>query len=471
MRYEFELACSFMKSTGNKKFFHPHIILSILGIAVGVSFFVFALSMYDGYVKKMENIVFSFFPQITLQSDSSNSEDDVEINNDLITLEEKKDDRCEKVCSGEIILEDRTLAKEDDSSGITFALDNYNDMKGQWQTIEGIRRVSPIIFEEANFIYSYIVGGQKISAEGPLRVLGVQSRDGSFVPEIERTITDKSLLTALEDPDSQYVILSAELYQTLFRDSPHNKAKDKKKIVVYIKSKTSDETQETPVELTTAGVFKLGMHKISENMIITSLKTAQKIFSMENQASFVGISLIDPYQAERIADEIKQLNVKNEWDIHTYHWMAVAADMFNSLSFYRNIVIIVLLMSILITSFNIYTTLNIMILERKKQIGILRSMGIKKFSLYRTFFIISQIEAVIGIAAGLAAGVLLGYYFSGYFQRSLEAFLHIQDPGTVIHGGTVLFIVCSVCLLCGLTAFAATRKGANLDPVDALRSE
>jgi ABC-type lipoprotein release transport system permease subunit len=471
MRYEFELARSFMKSTGNKKIVHPHIILSILGITVGISFLIFSLSMYDGYVKKMENIVFSFFPQITLQRDSSESEDELEITDDLLIPEEKKDDRCEKVCSGKIILEDRTLSKEDDSSGITFALSDYNDMKGQWYAIGEIRRVSPIIFEESNFIYSYMAGGQKISGEGPLRVLGVQPREGAFVPEIERTITDKSLLAALEDPDSHYVILSAELYQTLFRDSPHNKVKDKKKIVVHIKSKKNDGTQGPPMELTAAGVFKLGMHKISENMMITSLRTAQKIFSMENQASFVGISLIDPYQAERIAEEIKHLNAKNERDIHTYHWMAVAADMFNSLSFYRNIVIIVLLMSILITSFNIYTTLNIMILERKKQIGILRSMGIKKFSLYRTFFIISQVEAVIGIAAGIAAGVLLGYYFSGYFQRSLEAFLHIQDPGTVIHGGTVLFVVCFVCLLCGLTAFAATRKGANLAPVEALRSE
>ena len=63
MGYEFDLARSFMKATGNKKFYHPHIILSILGIAVGVSFFVFALSMYDGYVKKVETVVFSFFPQ------------------------------------------------------------------------------------------------------------------------------------------------------------------------------------------------------------------------------------------------------------------------------------------------------------------------------------------------------------------------------------------------------------------------
>jgi len=204
-------------------------------------------------------------------------------------------------------------------------------------------------------------------------------------------------------------------------------------------------------------------------MLISSLEKAQRIFAMEQQATFVGVSLDDPYQARRITDKIKEATVDDHLLI--YHWMAVAADMFNSLAFYRKIVIVVLLMSILITSFNIYTTLNIMILERKKQIGILMSMGIKKASLYRTFVIISQIEASIGTSIGILAGVILGYSFSDYLNRSLEAFVHIQEAGTVLQVGTAVFIFCFVCLLCGLTALWATYKGANLDPVVALRSE
>ena len=64
MRYEFDLARSFMKSTRTGKHYHPHIWLSILGIAVGVSFLIFALSIYDGYVKKIETIIFSFYRSV-----------------------------------------------------------------------------------------------------------------------------------------------------------------------------------------------------------------------------------------------------------------------------------------------------------------------------------------------------------------------------------------------------------------------
>lgn len=474
MRYEFDLARSFMKSVRSKKHYHPHIWLSILGIIVGVSFLIFALSIYDGYVKKIETIIFSFYPQITLQSQAAVDEEDT-LDDDLLLLEEKKDNRCETVCSGQSVLEDRTLLDEDDSANHRFDLKIYPQLKHRLLTIPGIKQISPIIFEEADFVYSYTTGKQNISEEGPLRILGVQHQGETFVPEIERTITNRSLLKRLANSNAHYVILSAELYRKFFKELPPEGTVDdgSKKIRLRRKRELNQNRHEPgkQVELIVAGVFKLGMHKISENMMITSLAAAQEILSMERHATFLGVSLKEPYRAERIADEIKQLTAANENKIQIYHWMAVAADMFNSLSLYRKIVIIVLLISVLITSFNIYTTLNIMILERKKQIGVLMSMGIKRGSLYRTFVIISQIEAVIGVVLGTAAGVLLGIYFSDYFNRSLQAFLYIRDAGTVVSGGTVVLIFCFVCLLCGVTAFAATRKGAHLDPVEALRSE
>lgn len=472
MRYEFDLASSFMKSTRNKKFYHPHIVLSIMGIAVGISFLVFALSIYDGYVKKIETIIFSFYPQITLQSD--NSKEESLPDDDWLLEDEKKDDKCQKVCNGDVILEDKTLKKQENSVKQGFNLSDFDGLKSKLHSIAGIKRVSPIIFDEADFTYTYRIGEEKFSKQGPLRILGVQPQGETFVPEIERTITEKSLLTTLESSDIYYVILSDQLYNTMFNDSPANGSSPMdKKIHLQIKKDSQEqeeqEEQERVVELTVAGVFKLGMHKISENMMITSLATAQEIFSMKQTATFAGLSLENPYKAESIADKVKKLTAED--NIQTYHWMAVAADMFNSLSFYRKIVIIVLLMSVFITAFNIYTTLNIMILERKKQIGVLMSMGIKKSSLYRTFLIVSQKEALIGIACGILSGVFLGYYFSDYFNRSLQTFLQIQEAGTVLHAGTVVFILGFVCLVCGLTAFVATRKGAHLDPVEALRSE
>lgn len=320
MRYELDLARSFMKSTGNKKFYHPHIVLSIMGIAVGVTFLIFALSIYDGYVKKIETIVFSFYPQITLQADTTGEEP--QPGNDWLLEDEKENDYSKKICSGEIILEDKTLKEQGNSAKQGFNLEGFDGLKRKLHLIAGIKRVSPIIFEEADFTYNYTIGKEKFSKRGPLRILGVQSQTRTFVPEIERTITDKSLLTTLARSDAHYVILSAELYKKLFGDSPTGTGQPvHRKIDLQVKEKSGQ--QERIVELIVAGVFKLGMHKISENMVITSLAVAREIFSMEKTATFVGVSLENPYQAESIAEQIKKITAQDK--INTYHWMAVAA--------------------------------------------------------------------------------------------------------------------------------------------------
>jgi ABC-type lipoprotein release transport system permease subunit len=62
MKYEFSLAAAFIKARKRKWFVNFHTFLSILGITVGVAFLIFALSIYDGYVKKIETIIFSFYP-------------------------------------------------------------------------------------------------------------------------------------------------------------------------------------------------------------------------------------------------------------------------------------------------------------------------------------------------------------------------------------------------------------------------
>ncbi len=463
MKYEFELARSFMRSSTGKKRFHPHIVLSIVGIAVGVSFLVFALSVYDGYVKKMETIIFSFYPQITLQSVP---EENDSFEDDFLLEEEDRTEDCRNVCDGRMVLEDLTLNQKPKLSQ-QFDLNKLNQLKDLLSTIKGIKQVSPIILDEKDFNIQFSNNPRLKSWSGPLRILGVESIDGNFVPEINRTITDPKVLKKLHDPTENTILLSTELYEIFFGSSPNSPNGQYE--TKYISLTNTSNLAAEPIRVSVSGRFKLGMHKISQNMVVTSIKTAQRLFLMPDQVSFVGVSLNDPFAAELIAEEIS--SVTADHGIQNYHWMAVAADMFNSLSFYRIIIFIVLSMSILLTTFNIYTTLNIMILERKKQIGTLMSMGMKKFSLYKIFLIISQKEALIGIVSGISIGVFLGWRFSDYLNRSLAQFIVIQNAGAVLYWETVVSILTFICLLAGMTAIIATRKGANLDPVDALRSE
>ncbi|KHD07993.1 hypothetical protein PN36_08890 [Candidatus Thiomargarita nelsonii] len=452
MNYEFDIALSLMKTMRERFFFNFNVSLSILGIIVGVAFLVFALSVYDGYVKRIETIIFSFYPQMTLQNDTTTDEND-----DLSFLDEEEENACDSICAGQIVLKQA----EDNSSlnnltGTPFDFKQYLIIESLLKGKDNILYVNPIVFEEKHFTYSYYKNNEKITTASKLRVLGVDSKDGQhFVPEIERIISDPSLLNSLSK-NARVVILSVELYKDLFGYVPD---KISKPFVFQI----GDEM------LQVIGVFKLGIHNIAKNMIITPLPVAQNLFDLKDGASFLGVSLKEPYKAKETSKEVEKRLA--EQNILVFNWLTVAEELFNSLSFYRQIVFVTLLMSIVITAFNIYNNLTIMILERQSLIGILMSMGVKKSAIYKIFLIVSQIEAVIGVTIGLIIGGLGGYAFSRYSNQTLEAFLPVQDASIAIDAISVIGIMIFVGMVCAVTAYISARKAANLDVVQCLQSE
>jgi len=458
MTYEFDIALSLMKTMKERFFFNFNVSLSILGIIVGVAFLILALSVYDGYVKRIETIIFSFYPQITLQQDTSTNDDDI----DLSFLYEDEENVCEKICADEIILKQ----PEDDSSlntftGTPFDLTQFQTLKTLLKENKNILRISPIIFEEKHFAYSYSQNNETISTVSKLRVLGVTSKDGQhFVPEIERIIAKPSLLKSLSQP-TPIGLLSIELFENLFGYIPPESEPINKTLLFQLEHET--------IELQIIGTFRLGVHNVAKNMIITPLSVAQTLFNLKDGASFLGISLKQPYQAKAIAQQLETL--LSEHNILVFNWLTIASDLFNSLSFYRKIVIVTLLMSILITAFNIYNNLTIMILERQSLIGVLRAMGVPKPAIYKIFLIISQIEALIGVTIGLILGGIGGYVFSHYLNQTLAEFLPVQEASIALDAISVLGITLFVSLICAVTAYISARKAANLDVVQCLQTE
>jgi ABC-type lipoprotein release transport system permease subunit len=457
MTYEFDIALSLMKTMKERFFFNFNVSLSILGIIVGVAFLIFALSVYDGYVKRIETIIFSIYPQITLQNDT-NPNDEV----DWSILDEEEGNVCDEICSGKIILKqpEENLSLNN-FTGTPFDLKQYLTVETRLKGKDNILHVSPVIFEEKHFTYHYFKENEKVTAISKLRVLGVASKDGQhFVPEIERIVHEPSLLKLLST-NEPVGLISIELYEDLFGYVPLAQEKINKRLFFQIGNEN--------LELQIVGIFRLGVHNIAKNMIITPLAAAQQLFDLKNGASFLGVSLNAPYEAKQTYQELEEILA--EQNILVFNWLTVADDLFNSLSFYRKIVIITLFMSILITAFNIYNNLTLMILERKSLIGILMSMGVKKSALYKIFLIISQFEAFIGVAIGLLIGGIGGYAFSHYLNQTLAEFLPVQDASVAIDAISIVGIMIFVGIVCAVTAYISARKAANLDVVQCLQSE
>ena len=474
-KFELELAFSLIKSRRGHRYPNANVILSIIGIAVGILFLVFTISIYDGYVQKLETIIFSVFPQITLQADIIEDEDDTDDTDPFVyvPLQKREQETCEKICKSPapMILNDKELSTATSLiKGKGFHLGKFDHIASLISNTKGIVKFSPVVFEEGPFFYKTTMSDQFSDKPQKLRVLGVQTdSDNHYVPEINRSIENSQVLQLLNNKQKHSAILSTRLYISLFGAIPDDIKAQKQQLLLRTQTFQNNMNKEKTLLLNVIDVFKLGVHQISENLMITSLDTAQEIFDTKQYASFLGIKLTQPHQAKIIAEKIKK-KLKHE-DMLVFNWLDVAADMFNNLNLYRNIIMTILAMSILIIGFIIYNTLHIMIIERKRQIGTLVSLGIKKGSIYRIFFIISQIEAISGFLTGSCIGIFAGHYFGKYLNQQLYEFLPIQNEDIVVHGWTLFGFFLFVSCVCLFTAFLSARKAVKIDPVQCLQSE
>ncbi|OQW92870.1 MAG: hypothetical protein BWK78_00240 [Thiotrichaceae bacterium IS1] len=475
MTYEFDIARALMKSEKSRMgIVNPNVFLSVVGIAVGVMVFVLTLAIYDGYVRKMETIIFSFYPQVTIQSTQSLFADNKdEAPKSLFDDDEHENEICQRLCAGpdKVILADKSPVEDTliRNAGV-FKLSDLARIIDKLKSIKGIDSFSPVIFEERRFKYSYLNNDhQEFVREGNLRVLGVQAtEDEHYIPEVQRIISNPTMLKLLNQTDKNAVILSAELYRNLFGETPLASEVLNKKLRVQ---RQDDKKLEgtSLLELEVVGIFRLGIHKIADNMLVTGLPTAQKILDMTNQASMLGISLTNPYRSKEVSDQIQQVLAEEE--VMVFHWLLVAEDLFSSLSLYRHLIIVVLLMSIIITAFNIYNNLTIMILERTRQIGMLRAMGVKQNAIYRIFLLISQIEAMTGSLIGIMCGMMVGHWFNEYLNKHLANFLPVQEATINVNSDVIAIIVVAVCLVCALTSLIPAYQANRLDVVEALQTE
>jgi ABC-type lipoprotein release transport system permease subunit len=468
--YEFDLAFSLMSSSKHRQLINPNVILSILGITIGVMVLILTLAIYDGYVKKMETIIFSFYPQLTVKNTQGLITENDEVEEfEFVSLFGEQDNerlRCKQICSGDLILSDNSSLQQEAilKTAHPFALENLNQIKLKLQTVPGISTALPVIFEDAMFRVD------KTDNDHRLRVLGITHQNNKhYVPQVER-IVKSDLLKKLNNAPKPTILLAAELYKKLYgENAPDTLITPRKLWLQRTDTENAIDQNIQGLEVQVIGVFRLGIHKVADNMIITSLNTAQKLLGMNGYASMLGITLEKPFAAEQTAKIVeKQLDGEK---VIVFQWLQVANDLFNSLSLYRKMIIVILAMSILITAFNIYNNLAILILERKRQVGILIAMGVKKSGIYKIFIIISQIQGILGSLLGIVLGTLLGYWFNDYLNQTLANFLPVQNAEISVGFGIMMGILGFVCLVCAVTSLIPAYQATRIDTVESLQTE
>jgi lipoprotein-releasing system permease protein len=219
-----------------------------------------------------------------------------------------------------------------------------------------------------------------------------------------------------------------------------------------------------------AGAFKSGMVDYDSTLLYMGLADAQKFFDIGDRVTGIEVRIQNPYDAPEVA---RLLQAQLGLMFTARDWTKINSNIFAALRLEKFVYSLVILLIVLVAAFNIIATLIMVVMEKRKDIAVLKSIGATSKSISRIFIFKGF---VIG-AVGALLGTVLGYAVCWMMQ---EGYIRVPLPPDVFYVNTVpikiysenfLLVGAAALLICLLATIYPARQAAKLSPVEVIRYE
>ncbi len=222
-------------------------------------------------------------------------------------------------------------------------------------------------------------------------------------------------------------------------------------------------------EFRVVGVFEVGMFEYDANLVLTHIGDAQEFFDMKEEVTGVQLKLNDIYKASDVRERIQK---KLKFPLYAKDWMQMNRNLFSALKLEKFAMFVILILIILVASFNIVSTLIMNVIEKKREIAILKTMGATDRGILTIFMLQGLLIGIVGTLVGIAGGYLLCYILNTYQIIKLPADVYYLSH-LPVKTKAIDFIVVSVSAI--TISFLATIypawQAARINPVEPLRYE
>jgi lipoprotein-releasing system permease protein len=230
----------------------------------------------------------------------------------------------------------------------------------------------------------------------------------------------------------------------------------------------TDEARIVQRRFRVVGFLNSGFYEFDAQYAYVSLTEAQDLFGFEDRVYGIGVRVRDIYAADRIGNEIdSRLGIR----YYTNNWMYMFRNVFTWMETERKLMTLVFIVIISIAAITVVGMLTMIVLEKRKAIGILKSLGVPRAGIMAIFMIQGTF---IGVAGALA-GSLLGWAACRIVDRvgiDLPGDVYIIDSLPVQMRAPDFAVVSAVAIgLCFLATLYPSWEAARLDPVEAIRYE
>ncbi len=214
------------------------------------------------------------------------------------------------------------------------------------------------------------------------------------------------------------------------------------------------------------GYFETGLYDIDNYYLIADLDKVKSL--SDHYHLFLGLRIKDPFEADRLADRIVERNPQ----VIISTWTDSNRELFVTLRLQKIALFIILSLIIVIASFNIFATLTIKVVEKTKDIGVLKSIGFTSRKILSIFTLQGLTLGVVGTLGGISLGLGICHFLEKYpfIQLPEEIFFTRYLPVSVDYYEVALIGVVAI-FISFISSLWPALRACRMCPTDALRYE
>jgi len=409
MSFEFFIGRRYLKAKQRQAFISMITILSIAGVTVGVMALIVVIAVMSGFEADLKSRILGIESHVVLMNQAG-------------------------------------------------PFENYQKILRTVQDTPGVQAAAPFIYSQVMLRSAHGVSGAVLRGIDPdtaeTVIKGISYRGLKTVPNNQ--------MPSQADPPGPGIVMGRELARSL-----HVLKGDS----VYI---ITPKGMISPIGHVPAmrrfivrGTFETGMYEYDGSMAYIRLEDAQKLLRMGATVNGIEARVTNIYEARQVS---KKIVSKLGYPFWARDWMQMNHNLFSALKLEKTVMFIILALIILVAAFNIASTLIMMVMEKTKDIAILKAMGATNRSIRKIFVLNGMIIGTIGTLLG----TFIGFILCGLLKK----YKFIELPGDVYYLTTlpvqlevldVVVIASSALIICFLATLYPANQAAKLDPVEAIR--